>query len=306
MSNPILVVGSIALDSVKTPFGSHQNLLGGSSVYFSVAASLFSPVWLVGVVGQDFPKRHISLLKSRGIDLKGLQVSPGKTFRWRGHYEYNLSDAKTLETHLNVFARFHPALPSEYKKAPYLFLANIDPDLQRQVLAQAAGQRFVAVDTMNLWIQTKRKSLLRLIRKVDLLILNEGEARMLTGQPHLVQAGRIILKRGPRYVIIKKGEHGSMLFTRGQMLSVPAYPLEEVVDPTGAGDSFAGGMMGYLASQNQAKDGRISEMVIKRAMAFGSVMASFTVEDFSLRRLGGVSRADVLKRYREMQRMTSL
>lgn len=300
------MVGSIALDSVKTPFGSHQNLLGGSSVYFSVAASFFSPVWLVGVVGRDFPKRHISLLKSRGIDLKGLQVSDGKTFRWRGHYEHDLGEAKTLETQLNVFARFHPVLPAEYKKAPYLFLANIDPDLQRQVLSHVEGQRFVAADTMNLWIQTKRKSLLRLIRKVDLLIVNEGEARMLSRKPHLVQAGRMILTRGPRYVVIKKGEHGSMLFTRRQITSVPAYPLEEVVDPTGAGDSFAGGMMGYLAAKNQAKDGRISEMALRRAMVFGSAMASFTVQDFSLRRLSGVSRADVLKRYQEIQTMAGL
>lgn len=295
----ILVVGSVAFDSVATPFGKADNVLGGSATYFSTAASYFSKVKLVAVVGEDFPEEHIDFLKNKGIDVKGLQKMPGKTFRWQGRYDYDLNEAHTIATHLNVFERFRPDIPSAYKKSPYVFLANIDPDIQLNVLKQVERPKFVACDTMNFWIEGKPDALKRLLSKVDLFVLNEGEAREFAKEPNLVKAAKKILSYGPKTVIIKRGEYGALMFNGGSIFSAPAYPLESIFDPTGAGDSFAGGLMGYLASTD---DG--SESNIRQAIIFGSVMASFNVEDFSLNRLKTLSRKDIQERYKEFKQLT--
>lgn len=294
----ILVVGSVALDTVKTPFGERQDALGGSATYFSYSASFFSPVRLVGVVGSDFPKEHIELLKGRQIDLAGLEVGNGHTFRWKGKYEFDLNEAHTLDTQLNVFQTFRPKIPDSYKKTPYVFLANIDPDLQIQVLSQVDKPKLIACDTMNLWIKTKKPSLLKLLSKVDIIVLNDGEARMLAEVPSLVKAAREISSFGPKYVVIKKGEHGSLLYSQGNFFMVPAFPLEEVFDPTGAGDTFAGGFMGYIA-----KAGKVDEPTLRQAMVYGSVMASFNVEEFSLDRLVTLSHQEIESRYKKFQEL---
>lgn len=294
----ILVVGSVALDTVKTPFGERKDALGGSATYFSYAASFFTTVRLVGVVGKDFPKEHVELLKSRKIDTAGLEVGNGKTFRWSGKYEFDLNEAQTLDTKLNVFEAFRPKIPDAYKKTPYVFLANINPELQLQVLEQVAKPKLVACDTMNLWIKTKKPALLRLLSKVDILILNDGEARMLTEMPSLVKAAREIASYGPKYVVIKKGEHGSLLLHDGKYFVAPAFPLEEVFDPTGAGDTFAGGFMGYLA-----KVDKVSESTLRQAMIYGSVMASYNVEEFSLDRLVTLSQKEIETRYKQFQEL---
>ncbi|MGQ0644174.1 MAG: PfkB family carbohydrate kinase [Elusimicrobiota bacterium] len=297
----VVVVGSIALDSVKTPFGERREALGGSAVYFSYAASFFTDVRLVGVVGRDFPKKHLDLLKKRKIDLSGLQTVDGDTFRWSGFYEHDMNQAKTLETRLNVFEKFRPALPESHRDADCVFLANIDPDLQLDVLRQVRRPKLVAADTMNLWISAKRSSLLELCKRIDILVLNDGEARQLTGQASLVKAGRRIRSWGPKFVVIKKGEHGSLLFSGRDIFMAPAYPLEEVFDPTGAGDTFAGGFIGYLnKSGNKLKDA-----FLHRGLFLGTVMASFTVENFSLDRLKTVSPKDIQTRLRRLRSMSS-
>ena len=296
----ILVVGSVALDTVKTPFGRCKDVLGGSATYFSVSASFFEPnVNLVAVVGSDFPPKYVNLLKERAIDLKGLVTRKGKTFRWEGEYGWDFGNPETIATHLNVLSRFNPVIPREYRKSEYVFLANIDPQIQKRVLNQMARPKLVACDTMNYWIENRRKDLIKLLKKVDLFLLNESEAKELAGDGSLVRAARAILKFGPKKVIVKKGEHGSLLFSGNSVFSTPAYLMESIFDPTGAGDTFAGGVLGYLAAckaQNQAN--------LRRAIVYGSVMATFAVEDFSLRRLVTIRRADAVRRFKEFRKLT--
>jgi sugar/nucleoside kinase (ribokinase family) len=295
----ILVVGSVALDTIRTPFGEAEEVLGGSATYFSLAASLFGRVGVVAVVGEDFPRRYIDLLSSRGVDLEGLQVVPGRTFRWKGYYDYDLNTAHTLETQLNVFQDFDPVLPGEYRDAEYVFLANIDPVLQRRVLEQVRGPRVVVCDTMNFWIENRREELLETISRVDILVLNDAEARQLAGHPNLVVAGRKLLELGPSRVVIKKGEHGVIMLSDGTFFSLPAYPCEEVFDPTGAGDSFGGGFVGYMA-----KSGDLREETMRRAVVYGSVVASCTVEAFSCERLKDLTMEEVEERFSRFMEMT--
>ena len=298
----LLVVGSIGIDTVETPAARRENLLGGSAVYFAYAASFFTPVGIVGVVGEDFPAEHRQLLKERGIDLSGLTTSPGRTFRWTGKYHKNMNDRDTLEVHLNVFGEFVPTVPAAGASADFLFLANIVPAQQSKVLAQMRKRpRFVAADTMNLWIQNARSDLDALLKEVDALILNDSEARMYSGEHELLRAGRAIMRQGPRTVIIKKGEHGALVVSSDGNFCVPAYPLEEVVDPTGAGDSFAGGIMGYLASR-----GVVTPPTLRRAVAYGSVVASFTCQGFSLDALRRATRADIRARFKELLEMSRI
>ena len=289
----LLVVGSVALDSVETPFGKVHEVLGGSATYFSYSASFFTQVRVVATVGEDFPGAHLRLLEDRGVDLDGLTTSKGKTFRWVGQYGYDLNEAKTLDTQLNVLAEFKPVLGDGLGRTPFLFLANIDPDLQRDVLRQMKERpRMVALDTMNFWIQGKQEALRRVLADVDVVTINDGEARQLAGEPNLIRAARAIASMGPRTVVVKRGEYGALMLTDGAFFFVPAYPLESVYDPTGAGDTFAGGFMGYLAAQE-----RIDAAAMRRAVVYGSVMASFTVEDFSLKRLTRLRPADIADRY---------
>jgi sugar/nucleoside kinase (ribokinase family) len=294
----LLVVGSVAFDSVKTPFGEVEDALGGSATYLSTSASYFTDVSLVAVVGDDFPDKHVNFLKMRKIDVRGLERVPGKTFRWKGQYGFDLNEARTLDTQLNVFESFKPKLPEEYKGADVVFLANIDPDLQYDVLDQVRSPKLVALDTMNFWISGKRDSLIRTLGRVDLLFINDAEARQLTNEPNLVKAARAINSYGPRTVVIKQGEYGVLLFHAGGVFSAPAYPLESVFDPTGAGDTFGGGFMGYLASTLD-----FSEPAMRRATIMGSVMASFNVEDFSLNRIRDLDYREIENRYREFKRL---
>ena len=292
----ILVVGSAALDTVETPFGTVEDALGGSAIYFSAAASYFAPVNLVAVVGDDFPKEKIEFLKKKNVDFSGLEVADGKTFRWGGSYTEDLNSAITLFTDLNVYGDFQPKLPSTYKTTPYVFLANINPELQLNVLEQITNPQLVVCDTMNLWINNSRDALMQTLRHVDILILNDGEVRLLTGEGNLIRASKEILTYGPKRVIVKKGEHGAMTLTNSTFFAAPAFPLEEVFDPTGAGDSFAGGFMGYLATI-----GDTSEETIRRAIIYGTVVASFNVQDFSLNRQRTLTRPEIDFRYRQLQ-----
>ncbi|MBI2160673.1 MAG: bifunctional hydroxymethylpyrimidine kinase/phosphomethylpyrimidine kinase [Candidatus Rokubacteria bacterium] len=289
----LLVVGSVALDSVETPFGKVREVLGGSATYFSYSASFFTQVRLVATVGEDFPEPHRRLLEDRGVDLHGLQTSKGKTFRWVGQYGYDLNEVKTLDTQLNVLAEFRPTLGEALRRSPFLFLANIDPQLQLDVLRQMKEPpRLVALDTMNFWIQGKPEALRRVLAKVDVITINDGEARQLASEPNLIRAARAIASMGPRTVVVKRGEYGALMLADDTFFFVPAYPLDSVYDPTGAGDTFAGGFMGYLAAQD-----RIDGPAMRRAVVYGSVMASFTVEDFSLTRLTRLKPADIADRY---------
>jgi sugar/nucleoside kinase (ribokinase family) len=295
----ILVVGSVAFDSVKTPFGYEDEILGGSATYFSIAASYFATVSLVAVVGEDFPQTHIGLLQSKGIDTSGLQRQKGKTFRWRGEYGFDLNTAKTLETHLNVFADFSPVMRDEHRNHEFLFLGNIDPDLQRAVLEQMARPKVVACDTMNYWIDHKQDSLHRTLRLVDILIINDAETRQLAGEPNLIRAARKILTWGPKTLVVKRGEYGALMVNARSVFGAPAYPLEEVIDPTGAGDSFAGGFMGYVAATGSADD-----VALRKAIVFGSVMASFNVSEFGPRRLATLTYTEIEERFREFRKLT--
>jgi len=295
----LLVVGSVALDSVKTPFGEVEEVLGGSAAFFATAASYFTKVSLIAVVGEDFPDAHLSFLRERGVDLAGLERRPGETFRWRGEYSYQLNEAKTLETQLNVFETFRPQVPARYRSPDMLFLANIDPDLQHSVLEQLKRPRLVACDTMNFWIDGKRDALIRLLTEVDLLMINDGEARALGQSPNLVTVSRAILAAGPKAMIIKRGEYGVLMFSGDRVFAVPAFPLEQVKDPTGAGDCFAGGFMGYLASIED-----LSDDALRRAVVYGSVMASFAVEAFSLDRLRVLDYKEIEARFAAFKRMT--
>jgi sugar/nucleoside kinase (ribokinase family) len=297
----VLVVGSIALDTVKTPVEEHADLLGGSASYAAVGASFFSPVRMVGVVGEDFPKAHVDYFASRKIDLEGLQVEPGKTFRWSGEYMWDLNTRETRSVELNVFEHFKPELPSSYVESGIVLLANIAPKLQSHVLDQVRQPRFIIADTMDLWINIANEDLRALLPRVDMLILNDGEARQFTGQTSLIKAGAAIRAMGPRFVAIKKGEHGCLLFGENEFFSCGAYPLEDIHDPTGAGDTFAGGLAGYLAAEER---GAIEFAQLRRAVVFGSVLASFNVEAFSLERLRGLSAADIDERYKMFRQMS--
>jgi sugar/nucleoside kinase (ribokinase family) len=288
----LLITGSVALDSVKTPIEEHHDLLGGSASYASVGASFFVPVNMVAIVGADFPKKYIELYRQRGINLDGLQIADGKTFRWSGEYEWDLNKRRTLSVCLNVFETFQPTLPESYKGTPYVFLANISPQLQMHVLAQVARPKFVVADTMDLWISTQRDALVELLRKIDCLVLNESEAREFTKQTNLIKAGRLLLKQGPKFVVIKKGEHGCLLFANDLFFSAPAYPLEDIHDPTGAGDCFAGAFAGYLARTD-----RVDPNSLRNAIIYGSVIASYCVEDFSLTRLQSLTQPEIKERY---------
>ena len=294
----LVVVGSVALDSVKTPFGEAQEVLGGSASYFATAASYFTPLGLIAVVGEDFPERHVAFFRQRGVDLSGLERRSGKTFRWRGEYSYQLNEAKTLETHLNVFETFRPQVPESYRAPELLFLGNIDPILQRAVLEQLKRPRLVACDTMNFWIEGKRDALIGLLKDVDILMINDAEARALGSDPNLVIVARRILAYGPSTLIIKRGEYGVLMFTAKSVFAAPAFPLEEVKDPTGAGDCFAGGFMGYLANT-----GNFDEEGLRRAVVHGSVMASFAVESFSLDRLRILDYKEIEARFKAFRQM---
>lgn len=295
----ILVVGSVAFDSIATPFGEVDNVLGGSASYFSTAASFFTDVNLVAVIGEDFPQEHINFLKSRDIDLSGLQQNRGETFRWKGRYDYNLNEAHTLETHLNVFESFQPEIPQNYRDAEYVFLANIDPELQLEVLNQVSNPKLVACDTMNFWIDGKKDELIRTLGRVDILVINEAEVRQLANEPNLIKAAEVVRGFGPKILVVKRGEYGVLMFGEGSIFSAPAYPLEEVFDPTGAGDTFAGGFVGYLASTRN-----LDEHNLRKATVFGTVMASFTVEKFSLDRLKELDYAEISDRYRKIKLLT--
>jgi sugar/nucleoside kinase (ribokinase family) len=299
----VLIVGSIALDDIKTQLAEHKNLLGGSASYGAVSASNFSPVSLVGIVGEDFPKEHIELFRRRRIDLAGLQIVPGKTFRWSGEYMWDMNTRETRSVELNVFETFTPDLPEPYRQTPIVLLANIAPDLQHHVLDQVSQPRFVIADTMDLWINIAKDSLTRLIGRVDMLILNDGEARQFTGETSLIKAGKKIREMGPAYVAIKKGEHGCLLFgPEAEFFSCPAFPLEDIHDPTGAGDSFAGGLAGYLAAH--VGDSGVTFDHLKKAVVYGSVLASYNVEAFSLERLKTVDAAQIESRYDLFRRIS--
>jgi len=295
----VLIVGSIALDDVKTPVEERFDLLGGSASYASVAAGYFSPVNLVAIVGEDFPADHWNFLQGRGINLEGVQRAPGKTFRWSGEYMWDMNTRETRSVALNVFETFSPKLPDHFKSSDYVLLANIAPDLQLQVLDQMEKPKFVIADTMDLWINIAQPALLELLKRVDMLILNDSEARELTKETSLIKAGKKIQSLGPRIVAVKKGEHGCLLFGEdSDFFSCPAYPLEDIHDPTGAGDTFAGGLTGYLASRGNHE---VSFKTLKTAVVVGSVLASYNVEAFSLERMRSVEQKDILERFAEFQ-----
>ncbi len=295
----LLVVGTVALDSVKTPFGNVDNALGGSATYFSISASYFTDVRLIAVIGEDFPREHIQFLKSKNIDTRGLEVLKGETFRWKGEYGYDLNEAHTLATHLNVLSAFKPVVADEHKNSDVVFLANVDPDIQLDVLRQVNKPKLVACDTMNYWIASKPDALKRTLKSVDLLTINEAEIRQLAGEVSLVKAAKCVQAMGPKTVVVKQGSYGALMFNGNSAFSAPAYPLESVYDPTGAGDTFAGGFMGYLSSTMN-----FSEESMRKAVIFGSVMASLNVEAFSLDRLRSLDYREIEGRYREFRKLT--
>jgi len=296
----ILVVGTVAFDSIETPSGSAERILGGSATYFSFAASLFAPVRVVGVIGEDFPQAHLDLFSRRGIDIQGLKKEQGKTFHWRGRYHEDLNVRDTIELHLNVLSSFVPRLPESYRESDYVFLGNIDPAMQLEVVDQLNHFRLLACDTMDHWINGSPKELRKVLDRVEILVINDSEARLLSGEPNIVRAARAILKMGPKTVLIKRGEYGVLQFSDSAIFAVPAYPLEEVFDPTGAGDSFAGGFVGQLARSSDS--GQVS---LRRAIVYGSVVASFAVEDFGPQRLTSLTAAEIEERYRRFVELTN-
>jgi len=300
LAQPVLIVGSIALDTVETRFGRAAEVLGGAATYASIAAAFFAPVRVVGVVGQDFPQRYLGLLTSKGIDLEGVRIEPGRTFRWVGRYDHDLNVAHTIDTQLNVFEHFRPEIPDSYRTTPYLFLANIDPTLQVRVLDQVSKPALTASDTMNFWINGKRAQVIEVLRRSDASLLNDAEIRMLTGAENLVTAARQVLDLGPSCVVIKKGEHGAVMCTKTSYFAAPGYPLEVVKDPTGAGDTFAGGLIGYLAHVGEASDANL-----RKAIVYGSVLASFTVEGFSVQRLERLTHNEIAERYQHFREIAS-
>jgi sugar/nucleoside kinase (ribokinase family) len=296
----IVVVGSIAFDTIETPFGRRENILGGSAIYFSLAASILERVGIIGVVGEDFTDEYLNYLKSKNIDIEGIKRVKGKTFHWDGYYEYDMNQAHTVKTELNVFANFHPEIPANYKNSEYLFLANIDPELQIEVLNKFIRPKLVVADTMNYWIEKKRDKVLEVIRRTDVMLLNDGEARELFKTPNILKAAKSVLNLGAKVVIIKKGEHGAIMFTKETIGSdepfiAPAFPLEEVIDPTGAGDSFAGGFLSFLS-----KSGQINETSLRKAVIYATVLASFTVMDFGPTQLDKVSYNEIKVRYNKL------
>jgi sugar/nucleoside kinase (ribokinase family) len=297
--HPILTVGSVAFDSIKTPFGEASRVVGGAATYFSVAASFFTDVRMVGVVGEDFGDEQMQVFGGRRIDLAGLQRVAGETFRWKGEYSFDLNSRETIYTHLNVFDQFRPVLPESYRPTPFVFLANIHPALQVDVLNQVEAPRFVAADTMNFWIEGTPDDLRAVLRRVDALIINDEEARQLSGEANLVKAARAIREMGPKLLVIKRGEYGVLMTSDDAFFAAPAMPLEQVADPTGAGDTFAGGFMGYLASAPE-----VTDAVVSRAIIAGSAMASFAVEDFGLDRLLRLTQDEVRARFDAFKRLT--
>ncbi len=295
----ILAVGTVAFDSIETPFGAAERILGGSAAYFALAASFFTPVRIVGVVGEDFPQEYIDLFVQRGIDLEGLKREPGDTFHWRGKYHEDINVRDTLELHLNVLSGFVPQLPDRYRDAEYVFLGNIDPAMQMEVLNQIRRMRMVVCDTMDHWIRESSTDLRKVLKRIEMLVVNDSEARLLSGHNNIVRAARAILQMGPQVVLIKRGEYGVLQFSDSSIFATPAYPLEEVFDPTGAGDSFAGGFLGHLARSRDH-----SQRGIRRAIVYGSVVASFTVEDFGVKRLTHVSLPNIEERYEQFARLT--
>ncbi len=295
----IVVVGSVAFDTVRTPFGEVDGALGGAATFFSVAASYFSPVNVVAVVGDDFGDEHLAVFDEHGVDARGIERAAGRTFRWGGEYSLNLNERTTLFTELNVFESFQPKLPPEYLESPYVFLANIDPELQMSVLEQVENPRLVACDTMNFWIDGKPEALRRLLRKVDILVINDEEARDLSERYNLVDAANAIMGMGPTAVVIKRGEHGVLAFLGDEIFSAPAYPLDKLADPTGAGDTFAGGFMGYIAGCEE-----VDPANLRRAIVAGSVMASYCVEEFSLAGIRNLDQEAIARRYRAFQSLT--
>jgi sugar/nucleoside kinase (ribokinase family) len=296
----ILVIGSVALDSVMTPASRSKEILGGSATYFSISASFFTDVNLVATVGRDFPENYSALIRSFGVNTSGLEIKDGKTFRWEGSYLDDLNNAKTIKTHLNVFSDFRPNIPAAYKNSEYMFLANIDPDLQLFILKNSGNRQFVGCDSMNYWILNKRVSLKKLMKKVSFVFLNDAEAKLFSGESNIIKAGKYLLSLGPKFAIIKRGEYGAVLFTGDAVLLLsPAYLLETVCDPTGAGDTFAGGFIGYLA-----QCGRINKENVRKALLYGSVMASFAVEDFSVNRFLKLKKKDIEARYRAFRKIT--
>ena len=299
MTASILVVGSVAFDSLKTPFGHAEEILGGSATYFSVAASYFSPVRVVAVVGSDFPDKDLNVFRKHQVDIRGLAQVTGRTFRWKGEYGYDLNEARTLDTQLNVFETFKPQIPQEYRSSEYVFLGNIDPELQLSVLEQIERPRIVACDTMNFWIKGRLEAVKRTIAHVDILIINDAEARMLADEANLVRSANRILAMGPKTLIVKRGEYGVLMFNGKSVFGAPAFPLEDVFDPTGAGDSFAGGFMGALAHAGES-----TERAFRRGIIFGSVMASFNVEKFGLQRLTDLTKHEIDERFRQFKHLT--
>ena len=297
----ILVVGSVGYDSITTPFGHKENILGGSANYFSLAASMYSQVNVVGVVGEDYKKSDVKLLTSRKVDVSGLQTLSGKTFHWSGKYENDMNEAITLETQLNVFKHFNPQIPEQYKNSSYVFLANIDPELQIKVLDQVKNPKLVGVDTMNFWIESKLKDLKKVLSKVDVLLINEGEARSLTGLWNGIAAAEELGKMGPKAVVIKRGEYGFILYTNKQYFILPAYPIAKVVDPTGAGDTFAGGFFGYISKVDQG----LSMDHLKHACVHGCMLASYTVQDFGVNPLLNITWKDLEKRQAQYAQIVS-
>ena len=295
----VLVVGTVAFDSIETPFGAAERILGGSAAYFALGASFFTPVRVVGVVGQDFPEEHLELFLQRGIDLEGLKREKGDTFHWRGRYHEDVNVRDTLELHLNVLSDFVPQLPDRYRDAEYVFLGNIDPLMQIEVLNQIRKMKLVACDTMDHWIRESAQDLRKVLKRIEMLIINDSEARLLSGHQNIVRAARAILKMGPKVVLIKRGEYGVLQFSDSSVFATPAYPLEEVFDPTGAGDSFAGGFLGQIA-----RSGDCSQRGIRRAIVYGSVVASFTVEDFGVKRLTAATLPEIEERYQRFVQLT--
>lgn len=295
----ILVVGTVAFDSIETPFGSAERILGGSASYFALGASFFAPVRIVGVIGQDFPQEYLDLFTQRNIDLEGVKKESGDTFHWRGRYHEDINVRDTLELHLNVLAGFVPDLPERCRDAEYVFLGNIDPLMQLEVLNQIRRMRLVVCDTMDHWIRESLDGLRQVLKRIEMLVINDSEARLLSGQSNIVRAAREILKMGPKVVLIKRGEYGVLQFSDSSIFATPAYPLEEVFDPTGAGDSFAGGFLGQLA-----RSGELTQQGIRRAIVYGSVVASFTVEDFGVKRLTSVTLRDIEERYKSFVQLT--
>ena len=295
----VLVVGTVAFDSIETPFGSAERILGGSAAYFALGASLFTPVRVVGVIGRDFPQEYIDLFTARNIDIEGLLKERGETFHWRGRYHEDINVRDTLELNLNVLAGFVPRLPERYRDAEYVFLGNIDPLMQSEVLDQLRSMKLVVCDTMDHWIRESPEGLRKVLKRIEMLVINDAEARLLSGYNNIIQAARAILKMGPKVVLIKRGEYGVLQISDDSTFATPAYPLEEVFDPTGAGDSFAGGFLGQLA-----RSGDLSERGLRRAIVYGSVVASFTVEDFGVKRLASVELAAIEERYQNFVKLT--